>query len=97
MKMMGQVKEANRFLRGIDFDEATDSLKKIEVDSNSFLKLILHNSIENNYLQRETTKHLITNDINYICSRLNKGGQQDISQIFSKVRNTCLMTSIDLH
>ena len=39
MKMMGQVKEANRFLRGIDFDEATDSLKKIEVDSNSFLNL----------------------------------------------------------
>ena len=31
MKMMGKIKEANRFLRGIDFDEATDSLKKIEV------------------------------------------------------------------
>lgn len=31
MKMMGQVKEANRFLRGIDFYEATDSLKKAEV------------------------------------------------------------------
>ena len=31
MKMMGKTKEANRFLRGIDFDEATDSLKKIEV------------------------------------------------------------------
>ena len=43
--MMGKIKEANRFLRGIDFDEATDSLKKNEV----FLKNILID-LENNSL-----------------------------------------------
>ena len=81
MKMMGKTKEANRFLRGIDFDEATDSLKKIEVCSGS------QNYIQTtNSFQRETSKHWITNDINYICSRLKKNGQEDISEIFAKVR-----------
>ena len=36
--------------------------------------------------QRETAKHMITNDINFICSRLNKNGQKDICEIFVKVR-----------
>ena len=31
MKMMGQHKEANRFLRSIDFDEAADTLTRDEV------------------------------------------------------------------
>ena len=31
MKLMGQVKEANRFLRGVDFDQATDTFNKREV------------------------------------------------------------------
>ena len=31
MKLMGQGKEANRFLRGVDFDQATDTFNKREV------------------------------------------------------------------
>ena len=91
MKMLGQVKEANRFLRGIDFEEATDSLKKIEV---IFKKKNILINFRNNSVQLETARHLITNDINYVCSRLHKDGQQDISQIFAKVRSEWCEVSV---